>query len=115
MDQDEFRQFVEKYATRYGKLKPMLDRTALPTEQRVGSMRVPGQVQLQEGQTLDPAVADASGSEQLTSDEIRELNESTVEKVSPRYRKALEAYYRYLSQVNSEPEPEDAAGEAAGE
>jgi hypothetical protein len=59
------------------------------------------QVRTGEGQT------GLTGSEQLTEDQVRRLQQSRIEDVSPEYRKQVEQYYRNLGRPAGQTDGQD--------
>ena len=50
------------------------------------------------GRSTDKRLGDTSGMSDLTPDQIRKLYESRKAKISPEYRKHVEAYLRAISE-----------------
>lgn len=97
MTQAEFGAFVEKYARRFGKTKKMPSETARPTATVSGAFQLTGKSGRQSGKGVDKKIG-SSGTEKLSPDELRKLYESRAAKVSPRFRKEVEAYFRAISE-----------------
>jgi hypothetical protein len=98
MTREQFAAFVEKYAQRIGKIEKMKEQTAGPDGTISGSFAIPGSDRLEDGRALDGKLEDVRGSEKLSTDEIRKLYEQRASKVSPEYRKQVEAYFRAISE-----------------
>jgi hypothetical protein len=97
MSDKQYGAFVEQYAQRFGKLRPMPERTARPGSAVRDAVAVPGQEGLQKGRGSEKQVG-ATGMEGLDRDELRELVQPGAEDVSPEYRKQVEAYLKLISQ-----------------
>ena len=72
--------------------------TRCPRSIRACSFAIPGSGRTQAGRGLDGKVENVRGSEKLSIDEIRKLYEQRAKKVSPEYRKQVEAYFRAISE-----------------
>lgn len=105
MTEGEFAAFVEKYAELFGKSRDMPDRTERPTGTVEGGFQLPGSSRLQAGQGADKDLGNVAGTEKLSPDELRKLYESRAAKVSPEYRKQVEAYFRAISEAAAKNEP----------
>ena len=99
MTAGELAGFVERYRTIFGRTREMPDRTERPGETVLDAFRLPGSGQMQSGRKVDGKLGDVTGSEKLTPDELRKLYESRAAKVSPEYRKQVEAYFRAISEA----------------
>jgi hypothetical protein len=101
MNEDEFRDFVEKYSRKYGDVREMADRTA--GADRIGrEIEVAGSDRLERGRGSDRRVTDTAGSEDIESDDVRKLNESRRDQIDPAYRKQVEDYFRAVSEGDDE-------------
>ena len=98
MTDAQFRSFVEKYSRRFGKLRPMADRTDRPGQEIGGAFELPGSEKLQTGRAWDSKLGNVTGSEKLTPDEIRKLSESKAARASRKYREHVQAYLRAISE-----------------
>jgi len=98
MTRDQFAAFVDRYTQRIGKIEKMKDETAGPDGTIRGSFAIPGSGRTQAGRGLNGKVENVRGSEKLSIDEIRKLYEQRAKKVSPEYRKQVEAYFRAISE-----------------
>jgi len=101
MTQREFNGFVEKYASRLkrkGGADP--DTPDRNVETVKNAFRLAGRDGRQTGKDADASLA-AKGLEEMSKDEIRELYQRQGSKVPPRFRQALEEYYRSLSEETS--------------
>jgi len=110
MTQPQFKTFIEQYAQKYGQLKQMLDRTRRPTNTVQDAYSLPGSDRLARGQTVAGDLGQTSGAENLTTDNLRKLYESPAAKVSPEYRKQVEAYFRAISESANRPTPTSGPG-----
>ncbi len=99
MTREQFAAFVEKYAQRIGKIGKMKDKTAKPDGTVQGAFALPGSDRQQQGRGLDGTLEDVRGGEKLSTDEIRKLYEQRAGKVSRKYRKQVEAYFRAISET----------------
>jgi len=99
MTKGEFAAFVEKYRDVFGESADMPDRTERPTDVVRGGFTLPGSGRLQAGKGTGKDIEGGSGTEKLTPDELRKLYESRAAKVSPEYRKQVEAYFRAISEA----------------
>ena len=105
MTESEFGNFVEKYAKRYGKRKPDAAETEKPTDVVKNAFNLTGKAGRQGGKAAGEDVG-VEGAEKLTKDEIRKLLESRASEVAPEYRKAVEEYYRAISEGDDQ-QPKD--------
>lgn len=96
MTQQQFKTFVEEYSQKYGKVKEMLDQTQRPAKS-AGTTATPGDSRLQTGTGVSGNMT-ITGTENLSPDEIKKLNEAKLNKVSPEYRKEVEAFFRSISE-----------------
>jgi hypothetical protein len=94
----KYQDFVESYAERFGKVKPMLEKTERPTDAMSGAFLPGGSKELQAGKGIDDKMGKLTGTENLTPDQIQKLFESGGGKVSPEYQKAVDAYFRLISE-----------------
>jgi hypothetical protein len=101
----QYQAFVEAYTDRFGKIKPMLEKTQRPGEALGSAFVLPGSRELQSGKGMDDKVGNVKGGEKLTPDQIKKLFESRAAKVPPEYRSAVEAYFRAVSEGTSTPAP----------
>lgn len=97
MTEAEFGAFVEKYARRFGKTKKMPSETERPGETIGGAFQLTGKSGRQSGKGLDKQIG-SRGTDKLSPDELRKLFESRAAKVSPEFRKEVEAYFRAISE-----------------
>jgi hypothetical protein len=96
MTEAEFKDFVKKYRRKYGKVREMLDETEAADRRRGQTVRG-GTTEVQQGRAADDEITSAGG-EDLSPDEIRKLYESRKGKLSPEYRKQVEAYFRAIAE-----------------
>lgn len=96
MSEPEFRAFVDKYSRKFGKVREMLDKTDPARRVRESVVRG-GTMEVQEGKAASGDVA-STGGEDLSPDQIRKLYESRKGKLSPEYRKQVEAYFRAIAE-----------------
>jgi hypothetical protein len=96
MTQQQFKGFVEQYSQQLEHLRRNGDDT--PTGSQQARAEGPGAKAVQAGQGLDQQVLDVRGSEKLTADQVKKLNESRAAGVSPEYRKQVEDYFRAISE-----------------
>lgn len=98
------RQFLEAYKRVKVGGQRQTERTPLPRQ--TGQIRLPtagaGQLQRSDG-TLQPSARSLNASHQRAADQTRDLMEVGRQRVTPRYRSLLEAYYQ---SVSSRPAPE---------
>ncbi|MFP4053304.1 MAG: hypothetical protein ACLFV7_05505 [Phycisphaerae bacterium] len=97
MTEKEFKDFVKKYAGKYGKVRDMLEQTERTNETDRLVVRG-GSGDTQEGTGTADDATGASGREDLSPDEIKKLYESRKGNVSPEYRKQVEDYFRAISE-----------------
>ena len=105
MTAGELAGFVEQYREIFGRSKDMPERTERPTGTIRDAFQLPGRGGRQSGRGLDGGLDDVAGSEKLSPDELRKLYESRAAKVSPEYRKQVEAYFRAISEAASRKPP----------
>jgi hypothetical protein len=98
MTRAQFAAFVERYAQRIGKVEKMKERTSRPAGALPNAFAITGSGRLQRGRGADGKLDDVRGSEKLSPDEIRKLFEQRARKVSPEFRKQVEAYFRAISE-----------------
>lgn len=98
MSAPQFTAFVERYEEMFGKVASMPRSTARPSGTVRGAFLLTGAETLQKGRGVDSRLRGIKGAEKLTTDEIRKLYESRAAKVSPEYRKEVEAYFRAISE-----------------
>lgn len=98
MTPGQFAAFVEEYRRRFGQIKKMLDQTDRPDAARQGDFALTGARTVQDGRAVDRKVG-MRGTENLTPDQLRKLYESRASKVSREYRKAVDAYFRAISEA----------------
>lgn len=105
MTEEQFKAFVEEYTQKFGQVKEMIDQAHKPSGAVRTETVLPGDDKLSTGSTIDAGLG-VSGTEKLSPDEIKKLNEAKINKVSPEYRKEVEAFFRTLSEnANSTPPP----------
>jgi hypothetical protein len=97
MTQEQFKNFVEEYTQKFGQVKEMLAQTQRPTESVQTGVQTPGDDKLSTGNTVDGQMG-VSGTDKLAPDDIRKLNEAKATKVSPEYRREVEAFFKALSE-----------------
>lgn len=97
----EFGAFVEKYSRRFGKTRKAPSKTERPGETIGGAFQLTGTSGRRSGKGLDRKIG-SSGTEKLSPDELRKLYESRATKVSPRFRKEVEAYFRAISEQSTQ-------------
>ena len=99
MTAEQFAGFVKRYSDRFDKIrKAKDDKPPLPKDVVRNAFDLTGSRKVQEGRTTDKRLADTSGMSDLTPDQIRKLYESRKAKISPEYRKHVEAYLRAISE-----------------
>ena len=101
MTQQQLSQFVDRYKDKFEKLRKQKkdDAPVLPEEEVVRSSAVEvGGKELQKGRAVVKGLSDVTGTSKLSADDIRKLYESRKVKVSPKYRKHVEAYLRAISE-----------------
>ena len=103
MTEQQLAQFVKKYSDKFEKIrkpeKKKDDKPALAEEDVVGNTIVEtGSKKLQKGRSTEEGLADITGMSKLTPDKLRKLYESRKAKISPEYRKHVEAYLRAISE-----------------
>ena len=94
----QFKAFIEEYSSRFGAIKQMADRTQPPDGSMIGAIVLPGEDKTQAGKGADGSVGNSTGSQKLSTDEIRKLSQARAAKVSPEYRKEVEAFFRAISE-----------------
>ncbi|HUT01283.1 MAG TPA: hypothetical protein VM031_02420 [Phycisphaerae bacterium] len=99
MTRDDFIAFVKKYSQRIGEIEKMSEKTVGPDGTIQGSFILPGSDRRQTGRGLSGKLENVQGSERLSKDEVRKLYEQRASKVSPEYRKQVEAYFRAISEA----------------
>ena len=104
MTPPQYQSFVESYSQLFGKVKPLLAVTERPTATVNNAFFAPGTQQVQTGKGLDSKLG-VSGTEKLTGDQMKKLNESRAARVSPEYRKSVDAYFRSVSEGSAPPSP----------
>ena len=104
MTEAQFKAFVEDYRQKFGQVKEMADQVAKPSGVMKTDVTAPGDEKLSTGTTIDGTVG-VTGTDKLLPDEIKKLNEAKLNKVSPEYRKEVEAFFRTLSETGSTPAP----------
>jgi hypothetical protein len=97
MTQEEFKGFIEEYTQKYGQVKDMLSQTQRPNETVQTGAQVPGDDKLSTGNTVEGQMG-VSGTDKLAPDDIRKLNEAKATKVSPEYRREVDAFFKALSE-----------------
>ena len=98
MTEQQFASFVKRYSDRLDKVRKKKDEKVSPPTDTVGNaFVVTGSKELQKGRSADDRLTDITGMSKLTPDQIRKLYESRRAKVSPEYRKHVEAYLRAIS------------------
>ena len=111
MTEKEFKDFVKKYAGKYGKARDMLEETER-TDRTDRLVVRGGSGQTQEGTGTADDATGASGREDLSPDEIKKLYESRKGNVSPEYRKQVEDYFRAISEgLGEEEDTPETSGE----
>ncbi len=113
MSEPEFRAFVDKYSRKFGKVREMLDETDPARRAREAAVRG-GTMEVQQGKAAAGDVA-STGGEDLSPDEIRELYESRKGKLSPEYRKQVEAYFRAIAEGLGEETTSESADQGDSE
>jgi hypothetical protein len=103
MSQQQFQSFVEQYADKFGQVRQMQSQTQRPQDEAAGNVQI-GQSGVQQGRS-DGSTGGATGAEKLTPDEIKRLNESRVNSVSPEFRNQVEAYFRAISEGGATSQP----------
>ena len=98
MTPPQFNAFVERYEEMFGKVGPMPRSTLGPSGTVRGAFLLTGSEKLQGGRGLDRRLGGIQGGEKLTKDQTQKLYESRAAKVSPEYRKEVEAYFRAISE-----------------
>jgi len=98
MTSSRFAAFVERYNSRFGRIAEMPRRTDRPGRSVSGAFKLTGSGALQKGRAAGERLGDVSGAEKLPTDRIRNLLQPRLRKVSPEYRKEVEAYFRAISQ-----------------
>ena len=99
MTAGQFSAFVKRYADRFDKIRSKTQEAASLPKDVVGNTFVQaGGRELQKGRSADARLTDTRGMSNLTPDQIRKLYESRRAKVSPEYRKHVEAYLRAISE-----------------
>jgi len=97
MTEAEFGNFVEKYAKRYGKRKTDAAETDKPTDVVRNAFNLTGKAGREGGKAAGEDIG-VEGTEKLTKDQIRKLLESRANEVAPEFRKAVEDYFRTISE-----------------
>jgi hypothetical protein len=95
MNTDELKAFVEKYSKRVGDLKAQKEKTETPGLVVNGNIGLGGTDKVQQGRGTD--VDAGAGTEKLTPDQLKKLNEARANKVPPEYRDEVEAYFKAIS------------------
>ena len=99
MTAEQFAGFVKRYTDRFDKIRKKTDdKPPLPKDIVRNAFDQTGSKKVQEGRSTDKRLGDTSGMSDLTPDQIRKLYESRKAKVSPEYRKHVEAYLRAISE-----------------
>ena len=103
MTEQQLSQFVKRYTDKFDKIrKPKMKKDAkppLPEEDVVSSTSVQtGSKKLQKGTAIEKGMSDVTGTSKHSADDIRKLYESSKVKISPEYRKHVEAYLRAISE-----------------
>jgi len=101
MTEQQLAQFVKKYTDKFEKIrkKKVDDKPPLPEEDVIGNTSVEtGSNKLQKGRSADKDLTGVTGTSKLTPDQLRKLYESRKARISPEYRKHVEAYLRAISE-----------------
>ena len=99
MTAEQFAGFVKRYTDRFDKIRKKTDdKPPLPKDIVRNAFDQMGSKKVQEGRSTDKRLGDTSGMSDLTPDQIRKLYESRKAKISPEYRKHVEAYLRAISE-----------------
>jgi len=98
MTENGFRTFVDKYTDQYERVKRKLDENG-NKEFRDGAIRMVGSENLKDGEKTDITGGDHK---RTGTKEDRQVREARARKVSPEYRKQLEAYLRATSKGKSQ-------------
>jgi hypothetical protein len=103
MNMQGFQGFVETYVDKFGKVKPMLERTDRPNQTLTGAFVAPGSRDPQAGKGLDNQFKTVQGGEKLQADGTRKLFETPASKVEPAFRKGVDSYFRAVSEAGVTP------------
>lgn len=99
MTADQYVAFVKRYADRFDKIrKKSSDSPSLPKDVVRNAFTRIGSDKFQKGRSTDTRLTNTAGMADLTPDQVRKLYESRKAKISPEYRKHVEAYLRAISE-----------------
>jgi hypothetical protein len=111
MTAGQFKDFVDKYSRQLALLprKPDADPAGSQVMPKAGH----GSREVEAGANVADQLLDVRGAEKLSSDQVRKLRESRSARVAPEYRKAVEDYFRAISEGSADSTPTSpAAGPA---
>ncbi len=97
MTRGQYAAFVDRYASRFGRLREMPRETTRPGAAVRGGTAIVGEEGLQEGEGLADDIG-LEGTNEREGDDLEGLYESRPVEVSPEFREALEAYRRAMAE-----------------
>ncbi|MFP4356490.1 MAG: hypothetical protein ACLFUJ_15355, partial [Phycisphaerae bacterium] len=102
MTPQQYTNFVKRYVDQFQQVRQSARRGDGQPEP--GQVVIHGSEQVQQGQS---GKQELTGTEQLSEDEIRRIQQSRLEDISPEYREQVEQYFRNLGQTGRRNPDED--------